>query len=72
MQLPKDETYGNVLELIEHIRQDMENGYAPRIGQMGALFRLGAATKEAIDNESDREPGPDEYRCPTCGQIAHY
>jgi hypothetical protein len=25
-----------------------------------------------VEQEREREPGPDEYLCPTCQQIAHY
>lgn len=41
-------TYGTILDLIEEIRLDYKSGWYPRMGQMGALFRLNFQIRESL------------------------
>ncbi len=45
--LTNDKSYGDLFQLIEAIRQGHLAGDAPRIGQMGALFRLNCKVLQA-------------------------
>ena len=44
----RDETYGDLLALVTEIETDMKGGYWPRIGQMGALYRMAHAARASL------------------------
>ena len=55
----KHPTYGNLFDLATEINDALEEGTAPRIGQIGALFDMGRRQREALEAAKSDSIDPD-------------